>query len=123
MKIVNSENAETTINLKTLLKQHLQIADFAYMTKQSDKDLANNLNKNMQVVTFDLQQCLPTPNLHTNVAFYKRLLWTYNLTMRVFPSNETLCYMWHEGIASRGSDQIASCIFKYLTNLPEILTT
>ncbi|KAL4084507.1 hypothetical protein QTP88_000049 [Uroleucon formosanum] len=87
------------------------------MQKKEDKinALASN---NIRVLVFDLEQVLDTPALSTNVSFYKRLLSTFNLTIRDCSENEgTECYMWHEAIGGRGSNEIASCLYQKILNL------
>ncbi|KAL4156025.1 hypothetical protein QTP88_000060 [Uroleucon formosanum] len=87
------------------------------MQKKEDKinALASN---NIRVLVFDLKQVLDTPALSTNVSFYKRLLSTFNLTIRDCSENEgTECYMWHEAIGGRGSNEIASCLYQKILNL------
>ena len=73
----------------------------------------------MIVVSFDLQQCFPTPMLHSNVSFYKRPLWTYNLTMSDMTNKKTMCFMWYEGVAQRGPCEIGSCLKYFINSLPE----
>uniref|UniRef100_A0A6P7G3I8 Uncharacterized protein LOC114337276 n=1 Tax=Diabrotica virgifera virgifera TaxID=50390 RepID=A0A6P7G3I8_DIAVI len=97
--------------------KHLQLTEIAYGEKKADIEFSRNSSGKMVVLVFDLQQNLPTPNLSTNVVYYKRLLWTYNLTIRNCTENTTSCFMWHEGLSDRGSDQVASCLLKYLDSL------
>ncbi|KAL4127071.1 hypothetical protein QTP88_011269 [Uroleucon formosanum] len=109
------------IQQKKLLQQqhetHKKLADLGCMQKKEDKinALASN---NIRVLVFDLEQVLDTPALSTNVSFYKRLLSTFNLTIRDCSENEgTECYMWHEAIGRRGSNEIASCLYQKILNL------
>ena len=85
---------------------HLVRAEGGYNQLKEDTAVLK-LDHNVDVLTFDLQQSLPTPVLSTNVVFYKRQLWTYNLEVGYM-------HLWYEGITSRGSHEVGLCILKYL---------
>lgn len=99
--------------------EHLNLADSAYKEKKRDK-LACKTNPNLLVVSFDLQKCLPTPYLKSSISFYKRKLWTLNLTIYETHgnTNSAKCYLWNETIAQRGGQEIASCLHTYINNVP-----
>ncbi|CAG9825651.1 unnamed protein product [Phaedon cochleariae] len=106
-------------NLNQLHNEHIMEANEAYESKRKDKESAKEDNSR-RVLVFDLQQVLPAPYLSTNIVYYKRVLSVYNLTVRDYCSTESsICFMWHEVIGGRGSDQIASCIFKKIMDLPD----
>ena len=81
------------------------------------------LDPTVLVISFNLQQTLPSPSLSTNVVFYKRQLWTYNLGIHDGKSGQACMHMWHEAVASRGSDEVGSCILKYLRSVDMSPTT
>ena len=66
------------------------------------------VNSDTEMLTFDMEKLLPTPELNTGIVYYKRQLWTYNLDIH------NTCT---ESIASRGSHEIGSCILVHLCNL------
>jgi len=121
MKSKHSSGEELQL-LNTMNQNHKDMVDAAYQAKQEDKKLLSTI-PNLKVIVFDLRQCLPTPDLKTNVVFYKRQFWTYNETIRDIVLKETYCYMWHEALAGRGSNQIASILYKYiLEKIPNSIT-
>lgn len=77
---------------KLTQKIHHELADNAFLSKENDKAAAA-LSNDMKVYTYDLQQCLPTPYLENSISFYKRQLWTFNLTVHDCQSNTPYCYM------------------------------
>ena len=122
MRIEMEQNAEIKINLINERDKHVKNADDAYSFKRLVKEKSKLYSTNI-CITFDLQQCLPTPFLETSVAFYKRLYWTYNLTTHNLASGQASCYSWHEEVARRGGNEIASCAFKDLMKLPDTIKT
>lgn len=101
-------------------KKHQEEAEEAYCVKKKDS-LLSATAENTCVLAFDLQQCLPTPCLQSSVVFYKRQLWTYNLTVHNMKTSTASCYIWSEPIAKRGANDIGSCVFDFLKELsPEV---
>ena len=95
---------------------HKAKAERAYQQLKEDIALSRS-RSDLELLTFDLEQSLPTPVLTTNVAFYKRQLWTYNVGIHNGKTGSACMHMFHEGTASRGSNEIGSCILKHLREM------
>ena len=95
---------------------HKTHAENAYQCIREDTALSKSTS-DIEMLTFDLEQALATPLLTTNVVFYKRQLWTYNLGIHDCKTGKGCMHMWQEGIASRGSHEIGSCLLLHLRNM------
>ncbi|KAJ8957754.1 hypothetical protein NQ314_006511 [Rhamnusium bicolor] len=108
LKYADSEAIRTQIQKER--DSHLDLAESSYAQKRIDKESSRNNGKTI-TASFDLQKCLPTPFLSSGVSFYKRQLWTYNLTIHQTGRESPLaplCYLWNETIAARGVDEVRS---------------
>ena len=103
-----SESAEST----TAVVIHQLKAKAAYDRLKQDRQRAQN-DPSLNTIAFDLQQALPTPMIPTEIVFYMRQLWTYNLGVHNCSDESATMIMWPENMASRGADEIASCLLKY----------
>lgn len=77
---------------------------------------ASEAKEKEEVLTFELQQAFELPHLSaadTNDMFYKRQLWFYNLCVYDEVRQIGYMYVWNESIASNGSQEIASCLYKH----------
>jgi len=88
----------------------------------NQKEKTSLVTDDICVIAFDLQQCLPIPNLESSVAFYKRQLWAFNFTEHNVLTLHVYCYIWNETIAKRDANNIGSCVFHYLSNLPPYIS-
>ena len=111
-------SAEEDLQARSQLECELQLhhckAEGAYQQLKEDTALCR-MSSDVDMYTFDLQQSLPTPKLSTNVVFYKRQMWTYNLGIHNCSTEKGYMYMWPESVASRGSQDIASCLLKHFS--------
>ena len=88
-------------------------AEKAYSQLQADTEWAK-ANNDCHVICIDMQGVVYTPNLtHANV-YYQRQLANYNFCIQEMGTGSppTMC-LWHEGIARRGSIEVASCLLKW----------
>jgi hypothetical protein len=96
---------------KTLSSEHelhLRKAECARKSIQADREKGSV--PNYEAFTFDLQKVFSLPNLTTGEAFYCRQLSAYNLGIHSLSTGKVTMNVWHEGVASRGPDEISSCL-------------
>lgn len=90
--------------------------DFHLNEAQLARDLMNEDLKRakedpaLEVLTFDMEKTLPLPRIPTNIVFYKRQLWLYNCGIHSGSNGKGYCYVWLEGEAGRGAQEIGSCL-------------
>ena len=87
--------------------------------KKNDKQRAIDLSESVRSINFDLQKVLQTPQMKVSNMYYNRKLATYNFTVYDMTSKEAKCFMWHEGLAKRGSNEIASFVYRYMKDMPQ----
>ena len=103
--------------LQGQLELHHRRAERCYQQLREDTALAQS-DPETVTLTFDLEQSLPTPVLTTNVVYYKRQLWTYNLGIHCCGTGVGYMHVWNESQASRGSEDIGSCVLTYIKEHP-----
>lgn len=113
--------SERTHTLKKDLLQHekefhLQIKDAIQNKFIETLNFVRAPSNNAEMFTFDLQRSLEVPSLSTSEAFYRRQLWVYNLCIYDEKRGEAYMYLWNESVASRGSQEVSSCLLKHFAN-------
>lgn len=116
MRIAHETDEQLLAQLKAEQELHQRRAQKAKDQKKLDIQIAKDKN-NIAVFTFDLQKTLPTPSLTSNKVYYMRVLWTYNLGIHNLKTGKSTMFMWGENVASRGSQEIGSCLKKYCEGL------
>nr|XP_022904007.1 uncharacterized protein LOC111416270 [Onthophagus taurus] len=94
-------------------EQHLLIAKEARDAMKHDMELAKTDVK-VETATYDIEKVLGLPKLPTNIVYYKRQLSIYNEGIHVASTNTPYCFIWKEGIAGRGAQEVGSCIRKFV---------
>ena len=108
----SSEKEEEVKEVELLHKVHILKAEELRKTLSNVVEVANNTDTH--VIAMDLQQALPTPLLSAGPAFYKRKIWTFNFGVHDCIEQSGFMFVWNEVIGKRGSDEIGSCILKYI---------
>lgn len=114
---INTATSEEATVAKTSREVHLKKAETARHAKNEAGAKAAQSTDRV-AICFDLQKTLPTPLLTNSKVFYLRQLWTYNFGIHDLASGQAHMFMWHEGEASRGSQEIISCLLKFISSLP-----
>jgi len=90
--------------MKEKMEDHLKNKMQSRKLKEPEKIRGQN-DHTVNVSCFDLhvQQVLTPPYSMSSQLYYRRKLATYNLTVFDLARKYGHSYMWHEGVAKRGS--------------------
>ncbi|CAG9765767.1 unnamed protein product [Ceutorhynchus assimilis] len=84
--------------------------------KKDDKE-RSKVNNSFASYTMDMEKVLVTPSLNVGKLYYAQKLKTYNFTVYNLATSEATNYIWHEGVGTKGSAEIATCLWHVLHNL------
>ncbi|CAG4933963.1 unnamed protein product [Parnassius apollo] len=114
VKIRDTTSQETKLNLEKERQQHHKEAEDARAMKKQEIALAKTYD-HIETLTFDMEKTLPMPRIPTNVVFYKRQLWLYNCDVHPGKTGKGFCYVWVEGKAGTGAQEVGSTLRKHIS--------
>lgn len=117
------KNAVDKSSLKDEWEGHKKREKDAMDMKASDKQRAKeDKGIRFRTISFDLQAILSVPFSGDNQIYYRRKLNVYNFTIFEGHDSNGDCFVWDECAGSKGSSEIATCIYMYLSSLPKTVT-
>lgn len=108
----DDKSDERTLNQE---KHREEINDIRKFRDNIKKEIETD--KTIAAATFDLEEVLPLPKTNEGDMYYLRQLNNFNLSVYGYHDRTGHNYLWNESTAKRGSNEIASCLIKYLDNL------
>lgn len=97
-------------------KDHLIQAESFREQLNADLELAK-VDDEVETLPFDMEKILTVPRIPTSITYYKRQLNLYNLGIHVGSSGKSIFNIWLEYEASKGSQEVESCLKKYIENI------
>lgn len=110
---IKSHNEGDKQKLEGEKQMHLNLVEQISKDLEKEIKMARDPENKTEIFVFDLQRALEMPIIQTGEAYYKRQLWFYNLCVYDEVRKIGYMYVWNETIASRGSQEIASCLNKH----------
>lgn len=95
---------------------HLRNVKIARELKENEKIQATEDNT-VSTSCFDLQKVILIPYSEVSVFYYKSKLSVFNFTVFDLISKQGYSFIWHEQIAKRGANEVASCLYIFLKKM------
>ncbi|XP_043463660.1 uncharacterized protein LOC122499394 [Leptopilina heterotoma] len=117
--------AKNKIHLESFISSHLNGALKSHSFKTRDEKRKVH---SLMVCTFKFHQSLPTPLVNNPLHYYTEPLWTYNFTVKETTKTKVTggmfkSYVWDESQGRKTVNEIASCLYDYIQNLPVCIKT
>nr|CAH7753316.1 unnamed protein product [Callosobruchus chinensis] len=112
-QLKNLQNGSQIQVLNDEHDHHLESAQLA--RNQMKKDLKEaSTNPLLETLSYDMEKVFGLPKLPTNIVYYKRQLNIYNEGIHSGSNNTAYCFLWREGVAGRGAQEVGSCLKKFI---------
>ncbi|XP_065210875.1 uncharacterized protein LOC135843676 [Planococcus citri] len=117
MKLAGDVEA-VQVDLQARKKAHLELVENFRVIKRGYAKLAQEIDSEVTVLTFDFMQNLPIPNIQTNDVFYRSQVWVYNFGVHNLGDNSSSMYVFDENNGAKGSNNVTSMLFHAIRDLP-----
>lgn len=118
-KFQNNKETATESNkepaMDEKLQAHLEEKNATYRKFKSHQNI--KLANDTITTSFDLQKVLITPYKESMLLYYSRKYAVYNFTLYVSGTQNIFCFTWGESDGKRGSNEIVTCLLKYLKDI------
>ena len=94
-------------------EQHTRRRDRARILMEKDQNEAIE-KSHVCSINFDLQKVLPTPRAEVGPFYFLSKLSIWNFTIFNLENKQGICHVWNETVGARGSNEIASFLWKFL---------
>jgi len=108
----NEKQPAKKMEIKCQHELHLRKAEIVRSHIQIDREMTQ-ASTDHDSFTFDLQKVFSAPSVSASEAYYCRQLNVYNLGIHSLTTNHAYMHVWDESVASRGAEDIASCLMRY----------
>lgn len=111
-KVISDQMKE---NIKTIQDEHLLAARKIKEKFLKSIDLASEIE--VEVISFELQHVLEMPFVSIDESYEWNQLWCSNFCVFDEIRRKAFTFFWDESIAPRGPEEIASCLFRYISQI------
>ncbi|CAG4936711.1 unnamed protein product [Colias eurytheme] len=94
---------------------HIRNKEIARALKNKYKEISISDYDKTLTTTYDFQKIHGIPHGQASILYYKRKLSVFNLTFYSLGQKEGTCYVWDETVAKKGATEVASCVYKYIS--------
>ncbi|KAJ8964388.1 hypothetical protein NQ314_004957 [Rhamnusium bicolor] len=96
------------------LELHHRKAEAATLLMKTDIASSQMPDSTVSVLSMDLEQVMFVQTLTHSEMFYMRQLSCHNLSINFGDNKRFYMCFWHEGLAGRGGNEVASCLLRVL---------
>lgn len=120
-KIKNADETTRQI-LEEWHNAHLEDAEHLELQMNNDLALAKT-DPEVETLTYDMMKILLMPRLTTSIVYYLRQMNFYNFGIHIGSSGKGRFNTWLENEASRGTQEVGSCLRKYIQDIAATVKT
>jgi len=103
-------------------KDHHEKVKATTDARRADEEMAATCDHQV-TISIDLMKSLQFPRLTNEKMYYLRKLSAYVFGIHNFKDNSAEMFYWSENIGKRGSDEIGTCVYQYLSNFSPDITS
>ncbi|CAH2093434.1 unnamed protein product [Euphydryas editha] len=115
-KALRAEGNTVELNRLSILNNLHKKKSQTFYDRKKNARMKSKRDVEFQAIAMDYQKNVSLPNITTNDVYYKRQLSMYSFNVHALGDASSYFYTYPETCGRKGSDEVVSFLFHYLTN-------